>query len=57
MRTLANVKTDLDIFFSSKNDSNYFDVKLNVSKKDDSKEFQLVQNLTLGEADFNQFMR
>ena len=41
----------------SKNDSNYLDVKLNVFKKDDKKEFRLVQNLTMGEADFNQFLR
>ena len=41
----------------SKNESNYLDVKLNVFKKDDNKDFRLVQNLTLGEADFNQFMR
>ena len=40
----------------SKNDSNYLDVKLKVFKKDDNKEFQLVQNLTMGEADFNQFI-
>ena len=40
----------------SKNDSNYLDVKLKVFKKDDNKEFRLVQNLTMGEADFNQFM-
>ena len=49
-----------DIFgrFSwSKNDSNYLDVKLKVFRKDDKKEFRLVQNLTMGEADFNQFMR
>ena len=41
----------------SKNDSNYLDVKLKLFKKDDNKEFRLVQNLTMGEADFNQFMR
>ena len=41
----------------SKNDSNYLDVKLKVFRKGDKKEFQLVQNLTMGEADFNQFMR
>ena len=41
----------------SKNDSNYLDVKLKVFRKDDNKEFRLVQNLTMGEADFNQFMR
>ena len=40
-----------------KNDSNYFDVNLKVFKKDDNKEFRLVQNLTMGEADFNQFIR
>ena len=44
-------------FFWSKNESNYLDVKLNVFKKDDNKEFRLVQNLTIGEADFNFFMR
>ena len=40
-----------------KNDSNYLDVNLKVFKKDDKKEFPLVQNLTMGEADFNQFVR
>ena len=40
-----------------KNDSNNLDVKLKVFRKDDKKEFRLVQNLTMGEADFNQFMR
>ena len=33
------------------------DVKLKVFKKDDNKEFRLVQSLTIGEADFNQFMK
>ena len=33
-------------FFWSENDSNYLDLKLKVFKKDDNKEFQLVQNLT-----------
>ena len=33
------------------------DLKLKVLRKDDKKEFRLVQNLTTGEADFNQFMR
>ena len=41
----------------SKNNSNYLDVKLKAFRKDDKKEFRLVQNLTMGEADFNQFMR
>ena len=33
------------------------DVKLKVFKKGDKKEFRLVQKLTMGESDFNQFMR
>ena len=41
----------------STNDSNYLDVKLKVFKKDDNKEFRLVQNRTMGEADFNHFLR
>ena len=57
MWTLANVKTDLDDFSWCKKDSNNWDVKLKVFKKDDNKEFQLVQNLAMGEADFNQFMQ
>ena len=44
-------------FSWSKNDSNYLDVKLKVFKKDENKEFRLVQNLTMREEDFNQFMR
>ena len=44
-------------FSWTKNDSNYLDVKLKVFRKDDSKEFRLVQNFTMGEADFNQFLR
>ena len=44
-------------FSWSKNDSNYLDIKLKVFKKDDNKDFRLAQNLTMGEADFNQFMR
>ena len=44
-------------FLWSKNDSNYLDVKLKVFRKDDKKEFRLVQSLTMGEADFNQFTR
>ena len=43
--------------FWSKNNSNYLDVKLKVFKNDDKKKFRLVQNLTMGEADFNQFTR
>ena len=44
-------------FFRSKNDSNYLNVKLKVFKEDDDKEFRLVQNVMMGEADFNQVMR
>ena len=43
--------------FWSKNHSNYLDAKIKLFKKDDNKEFQLVQNLTIGEAEFNQSMR
>ena len=44
-------------FSWSKKDSSYLDVKLKIFKEDDNKKFPLVQNLTMGEADFNQFMR
>ena len=44
-------------FSWSKNDSIYLDIYLKVFEEDDNKEFRLVQNLTIGEADFNQFMR
>ena len=40
-------------FFRSKIYSTYLDVKLKVFKKDDNKEFRLVQNLTMGEVDSN----
>ena len=55
--TLENVKTDLDEFFGPKKDSNYLDVKIKVFKIDDNKNFRLVQNLTIREADVNHFMR
>ena len=45
-------------FSWSKNDSNYLDTKLKVFKREDKKaEFRLRQNLSMGEADFNQFIR
>ena len=44
-------------FFWSKNNPNYLDEKLKVFKKDDNKDFRLVQNLTMGEENFNQGMR
>ena len=45
-------------FCSSKNDSNYLDIKLKVFKRENKiADFQLRQNLSMGEADFNQFIR
>ena len=44
-------------FSWSKNDSKHLDVKVNVFKKDDKKEFRLVQNLTMGATGYNQCMR
>ena len=40
------------------NDSNYLDIKLKVFKgEDENAEFRRRQNLSMGEADFNQFIR
>ena len=44
-------------FSWSKNGSNCLDVKLKAFRADDKKELRLVQNFTMGKADFNQFMR
>ena len=45
-------------FSWTKNDSNYFDLKLKVFKRDDKKaEFRLTQNFSIREADFNQYNR
>ena len=44
-------------FFWSKNDSNHLDVNLKVFKKDDNRDFRLVEDHTTGEADLNQFLR
>ena len=41
----------------SKNSFDYLDVELKVIKRDENKQFRLAQNLTMGEADFNQFIR
>ena len=41
----------------SKNSSDYLDVKLKVFKRDENRQFRLAQNLTMGEVDFNQFIR
>ena len=45
-------------FFWTKSDSNYLNIKPKVFKREDKNaEFQLRQNLSMGEADFNQFIR
>ena len=44
-------------FSCFKNGSNYLDIKLKVFKKGDNKEFRAVQNLTMGESNFNQVRR
>ena len=44
-------------FFQTKFDPNYLDVKHKVFKKEDNEEFLLVQNLSIGEVDSNEFMR
>ena len=45
-------------FFGTKNDPNYLDNKIKVFKREDKKaEFRLRQNLSMGEADFNQLIR
>ena len=45
-------------FSWTKNDSNYLDIKLKVFKREDKNaEFRLRKNLSMGKADFNQFMR
>ena len=41
----------------SKDSFDYLDVKLKVFKMDEKKQFRLAQNLTMGEADFSQFIR
>ena len=57
MWTLAKAKMDLVTFLWSKIDSNYFRVKTKVLTKDDDKDFRVVQNLTMREAEFTQFLR
>ena len=45
-------------FFWTKKDSNYLDIKLKVFKREDKNaELRLRRNLSMGEADFNQFIR
>ena len=46
------------LFSWTKNDSNYLDIKIKVFKREDKNaDFRLRQNLSIGEADFNQFIR
>ena len=52
--TIAN--TDLDNF-SSEKDFNYLDVELKVFKKDGNKEFRLVGNIKMGQADCFKLMQ
>ena len=40
----------------AKNSFDYLDVKPKVFKGDENKQFRLAQKLTVGEADFNQFI-
>ena len=56
MWTLQSVKIDLDVS-RSKNDSSYLDVQLKMFQGNHIRDFCGVQNLTRGEAVFNQFMR
>ena len=45
-------------FSWTENDSNYLDIKLKVFKREDKNaEFRLRQKFSMGEADFNQFIR
>ena len=44
-------------FFASKIGSNYLNVKLELSKKNDNNWLLLEQNLTMGETDFKRIMR
>ena len=53
---LASGQDRFGRFSWTKNDSNYLDIKLKVFKREDKNaEFRLRQNLSMGEADFNQF--
>ena len=54
---IFNCQDGFGRFSWSKDDSNYLDVKLELFKKDDNKDFRLVQNFTMEEEDFNQFIR
>ena len=54
----GNGQDRFGLFFWSKKDSNYLDIKIKVFKREEKNaEFRLRQNLTVGEAVFNQFIR
>ena len=58
MWTLAKSQDRFGRFSWSENDSNYLDIKLKVFKREGKNaEFRLRQNLSMGEAKFNQFIR
>ena len=46
-----------ELFYWSKTFSNCLDVKIKVFQRDDNSDFRMVQNLTMGEAQFNQFLQ
>ena len=55
---LGKSKDRFGRFSWNKIDSNYLDIKLKVFKREDKNaEFRLRQNLSMGDADFNQFIR
>ena len=53
---MENVNADL-VDFWSEDESKFSAEKPKVFKKDDNRDFLLLQNLTMGEAIFNQFMQ
>ena len=55
--SLCKCQDSFEQFYWSKIDSNYLEVEFKVFKRNNNRAFRLVQTLTNGEADFNQFMR
>ena len=54
----GNSSDRFGLFSRTKSDCNYLDIKLKVFKREDKNaEFRLRQNFSMGEADFNQFIR
>ena len=55
---LWQVSRQIRAIFLDQNDSNYLDIKLTLFQREDrNSEFRLRQNLSMGEADFKQFIR